>query len=80
MGGRPEQGGLAVSTLVVTGALERRERRGGHTRDDFSSPDPELGSVNLVQRMSEHGDLELVREPLVQMPDALHALLSEEPS
>ncbi len=71
---------LAVSTLVATGALERRESRGGHTRDDFPDPDPELGSVNLVQRLGEHGDLELVREPLPEMPEALRELLDEEPA
>ena len=71
---------LAVSTLVATGALERRESRGGHTRDDFPDPDPELGSLNLVQRLGDHGDIELVREPLPEMPEELRALLDEAPT
>ena len=42
---------LTISRLVAKGALERRESRGGHTREDYPSPDPELGKVNLVQRI-----------------------------
>ena len=68
---------LAVSTLVATGAVERRESRGGHTRDDYPNPDPELGGVNLVQRLDSDGDITCVREPLAEMPADLAALLEE---
>ena len=50
---------LTVSRLVAKGALERRESRGGHTRDDYPKTDPELGKVNLVQRMRPDGTFEL---------------------
>jgi succinate dehydrogenase / fumarate reductase flavoprotein subunit len=69
---------LAVSTLVAKGALERRESRGGHTREDYPGSDTELGGVNLVQRLDERGALVLAPEPLRPMPDRLAALLSEE--
>ena len=46
---------LTVSRLVTKGALERRESRGGHTRDDYPKPDPEFGKVNLVQRIDADG-------------------------
>ncbi len=46
---------LTVSRMVAEGALERRESRGGHTREDYPAPDPELGKVNLVQRIDDAG-------------------------
>ncbi|MGH9064310.1 MAG: fumarate reductase/succinate dehydrogenase flavoprotein subunit [Acidimicrobiales bacterium] len=68
---------LAVSRCIATAALERRESRGGHTRDDYPKLDPELGQVNQVLRM-EAGKLTLRREPLPRMPDELQALFEEE--
>jgi succinate dehydrogenase / fumarate reductase flavoprotein subunit len=69
---------VAVSMLVATGAVERRESRGGHTRDDYPAPDPELGRVNLVQRLDADGDYVCTQEPLLEMPADLAALLQEE--
>lgn len=69
---------LAVSRLVATGALERRESRGGHTRDDYPKPDPEFAKVNLVQRLNSEGTYTLTAEPLPEMPGDLRALLTEE--
>ena len=68
---------LTVSTVVARGALERRESRGGHTRDDYPAPDAWLGQVNLVQSLDAHGRYELVYEPLPDMPADLAALLEE---
>ena len=68
---------LAVSNLVARGALERRESRGGHTRDDHPAPDPELGRVNLVQRLTDEGHYTCTRKPLAKMPDDLAILLEE---
>lgn len=69
---------LAVSRLVATGAIERKESRGGHTRDDYPKPDPEFARVNLVQRLNREGSYTLTPEPLPEMPDDLRALLIEE--
>ncbi len=69
---------LTTSLLVTKGALERRESRGGHTRDDYPKADPEFGKVNLVQRLGPDGEFTLDAEPLSEMPDDLKALLEEE--
>jgi succinate dehydrogenase / fumarate reductase flavoprotein subunit len=69
---------LTVSRLVTKGALERRESRGGHTREDFPVPDLELGSVNLVQRIDAGGAYTLQPEPLAQMPPELKELFEED--
>src|SRR6266498_55589 len=67
---------LAVSECVATAALERKESRGGHTRDDYPKADPELGKVNVVLRQ-EDGKLGLRREPLPEMPEDLRQLFEE---
>ncbi|MHB8330209.1 MAG: FAD-binding protein, partial [Acidimicrobiales bacterium] len=69
---------LSVSRLVARGAIERRESRGGHTRDDFPKADPEFGKVNLVQRLGADGRPTLTAEPIPAMPDELRALLEED--
>jgi succinate dehydrogenase / fumarate reductase flavoprotein subunit len=67
---------LTVSECVARAALERTESRGGHTRDDFPTPDPYWGSINLVLT-SKNDKLALERKPLPQMPDDLKPLFEE---
>jgi succinate dehydrogenase / fumarate reductase flavoprotein subunit len=71
---------LTVSRLVAKGALERKESRGGHTRDDYPKADPELGKVNYVQRLGSGGAFGIAAEPIPAMPPELQKLLEEEPS
>ncbi|TAN29837.1 MAG: fumarate reductase/succinate dehydrogenase flavoprotein subunit [Actinomycetota bacterium] len=68
---------LSVCTMVTMGALERKESRGGHTRDDYPSPDADLGKTNFVQRLDANGANVVTPEPLLEMPDELKALLEE---
>jgi succinate dehydrogenase / fumarate reductase, flavoprotein subunit len=63
---------LLVSESVAKAALARKESRGGHTRNDYPGPDPEWGAKNLVVRLNEEGTgIDLVEQPLPQMPDDL---------
>jgi succinate dehydrogenase / fumarate reductase flavoprotein subunit len=72
---------VTTSIAVAQGALNRKESRGGHTREDFPLPDAALGKVNFVQRQTaEHGYLGPISinpEPLPEMPAELRALLEE---
>jgi succinate dehydrogenase / fumarate reductase flavoprotein subunit len=68
---------LLVSECIARAALERRESRGGHTRDDHPGPDPEWGAKNLVLTLDESGAaVALKHQPLPVMPDELKELFA----
>ena len=67
---------LHVADAITKGALERKESRGGHTRDDFPGPTEAFGKVNVVGRMTEDG-VQVQQEPLPQMPAELAKLFEE---
>jgi succinate dehydrogenase / fumarate reductase flavoprotein subunit len=68
---------LTTAEATTMGALERKESRGGHTREDHPGPDPDkYGKINLVLRRKD-GELSLSEEPLPEMPDDLKELFEE---
>src|SRR5262245_22952660 len=67
---------LSVSEAVTLGALERKESRGGHTRDDYPFADDHFGKVNVVLRR-QGGQFTVKQEPLPEPPPELKALLQE---
>ena len=61
---------LTVSEAITRSALERRESRGGHFRDDYPAKDPAYGTFNIVLRRGPGGEMEISREHLPQLrPD-----------
>jgi succinate dehydrogenase flavoprotein subunit len=67
---------LSVSEAVTLGALERKESRGGHTRDDYRMADDRFGKLNIVLRRRK-GQWSVAQEPLPEMPAELQALMKE---
>jgi succinate dehydrogenase / fumarate reductase flavoprotein subunit len=68
---------LIVSEAIARSALERRESRGGHFRDDFPEKDAAFGSINHVIRRSAGGEMTLERAPIPPMPAELAAIVKE---
>jgi len=67
---------LAVAECSAMAALERKESRGGHTRDDHPYTDDTWGKLNVVLRWKD-GRVQVSREPLPEMPAELKALFQE---
>ena len=68
---------LIVSEAITLSALERRESRGGHFRDDYPEKDPVFGAFNHLVRQGENGEMELARAPIPPMPAELEAIIKE---
>ncbi|HJP83729.1 MAG TPA: FAD-binding protein, partial [Fimbriimonadaceae bacterium] len=67
---------LTVSEAITRAAIERKESRGGHFRDDFPDKSEEFAGVNIVIRKS--GDqMAVVREPIVPLSDEQKAIIEE---
>jgi succinate dehydrogenase / fumarate reductase flavoprotein subunit len=68
---------LTVSEAVTLSALERRESRGGHFRDDFPTKDDSYGSFNVVLRKGADGRMQVGREPIPAMEEELRSIVEE---
>ena len=55
---------LTISEAITRSALERRESRGGHFRDDYPAKDPAYGGFNILLRRGADGEMQLAREPI----------------
>src|SRR6185437_5850681 len=68
---------LTISEAITRSALERRESRGGHFRDDYPEKDGSYATFNIVIRQGDEGKMELSRETIPPMPDELAAVIKE---
>ncbi len=69
---------LLVSECVARAALDRKESRGGHTRDDYPMTDPSWGKINVLCKLDDAGTgVEVFHQELPVMPDDLKALFEE---
>jgi succinate dehydrogenase / fumarate reductase flavoprotein subunit len=68
---------LTVSEAITRAALERRESRGGHFRDDCPDKDPQFATFNFVVRKGPHGAMEVSRVPIPPMPDELKRIIED---
>jgi succinate dehydrogenase / fumarate reductase flavoprotein subunit len=69
---------LTVSEAITISAIERKESRGGHFRDDHPAKDAEYGTFNIVLKKGADGKMELRREKLSPLRDDLKAIIEEQ--
>ncbi len=68
---------LTVAEAVTRSALERKESRGGHFRDDYPDKDPSYATFNIVVRQAPDGSMMLERKPIPDMRDDLKQIIEE---
>jgi len=68
---------LTVSEAVARSALERKESRGAHFRDDLPRADPAFGKVNVVAVKGPDGAMRIERRPIPPLPGELKQVIEE---
>jgi succinate dehydrogenase / fumarate reductase flavoprotein subunit len=68
---------LTISEAVARSAIERKESRGGHFRDDYPEKDPNYGTFNITLKKAADGSMQLERTTIPPMPPELKAVIEE---
>ena len=68
---------LTVSEAITLSALERKESRGGHFREDYPNKDAGSGQMNIVVYKDSDGSMRTRREPIPPMPPGLKQVIDE---
>ena len=68
---------LTVSEAITLCAIERKESRGGHFREDFPDKSPEAAKYNNVVSKAADGSMKLRREPIPPLREDLKQIVEE---
>jgi succinate dehydrogenase / fumarate reductase flavoprotein subunit len=69
---------LDISEAITRAALERRESRGGHFRDDYPDKDPAAAGYNIVIQKGADGAMAVSRVAIPPLPEPLAAIIKEQ--
>jgi succinate dehydrogenase / fumarate reductase flavoprotein subunit len=69
---------LTVSEAITKAAIERKESRGGHFREDYQGKDKTFGELNIIVRRGPGGEMLVVREKIPPLPAELEQIIKEQ--
>jgi succinate dehydrogenase / fumarate reductase, flavoprotein subunit len=69
---------LDVSEAITRSAIERKESRGGHFRDDFPEKKDEFATFNFGTRRQADGTMTVSRLPLPPIPAELKQIIEDQ--
>jgi succinate dehydrogenase / fumarate reductase flavoprotein subunit len=68
---------LTISEAITIAAIDRKESRGGHFREDFPNKDPEAAKYNSIISKQADGTMKMRRDPIPPMPEHLKQVIEE---
>jgi len=68
---------LICSEAVTRAAIDRKESRGGHFREDYPDKDPAQATFNIVVRKGPGGEMQLRHESIPAMREDLKKIIEE---
>jgi succinate dehydrogenase / fumarate reductase flavoprotein subunit len=68
---------LTVSEAIALAALERKESRGGHFREDYPNKETEFSKFNFSLKQDADGQMQISRIPIPEMPAELKQVIEE---
>jgi len=68
---------ITVAEAIAMAALERKESRGGHFREDYQQKSDAFGKVNITIRKSTDGSMEIKQVPKLKIRDDLQQIIEE---